>query len=356
MQNGYVQGNLQEECPPNGEGKSTMEDQMAKVLEFMKGTKEGIDEMKHEMRQRNEERKRKVEEEERRFEAIERQLTQMISERNTFYNMENLDEENEEKLEVEECSGDNKTSSVEQFLKAKEEKKEVSLVEEECVEGKDVENKSKWRRKKEIVPKEAKRVEKFECDYWGIPITPYPIPFPQRCVKEEKREEFETYIALKKKKMEESKVKDEEVKSMHEEYSMKVEDLGNDVMPCEIEGKRTLNARCDLERSENVMPYSTYRSLDMGELKPTTSCLKGKNGSFILPFGKVEDVVVKVNEMVFSVDFMVLGVEAEPRVPLTLGKNFFTTERSSEDEEKEEVSLSSEDENELLSCHQGGKD
>ena len=59
------------------------------------------------------------------------------------------------------------------------------------------------------------------------------------------------------------------------------------------------------------MPTSVYRSLHLGDLKPTSVVIQLANKSVALPLGVVEDVLVQVNDLIFPADFYILDMENE---------------------------------------------
>ena len=77
------------------------------------------------------------------------------------------------------------------------------------------------------------------------------------------------------------------------------------------------------------MPYSVYKQLGLGELKPTNITLSLADRSVKIPKGIVEDVVVKIDKFYYPVDFVVLDTEpiaSEPNhVPIILGRPFLAT-------------------------------
>ena len=72
-----------------------------------------------------------------------------------------------------------------------------------------------------------------------------------------------------------------------------------------------------------------YKQLGLGELKPTNITLSLVDRSIKIPKGIVEDVLVKVDNFYYLVDFVVLDTEpmAESlhQVPIILGRPFLTT-------------------------------
>ena len=63
-----------------------------------------------------------------------------------------------------------------------------------------------------------------------------------------------------------------------------------------------------LGASVNLLPYSVYKQLGVGELKPTRITLQLADRSVKIPKGEVEDVLIKVGEFIFPVDFVVLEI------------------------------------------------
>jgi hypothetical protein len=65
----------------------------------------------------------------------------------------------------------------------------------------------------------------------------------------------------------------------------------------------------DLEQVLNLLPYSLYLQLGLGELKPTSMTLQLADRSVKIPRGIIEDVLIKVDRFYFPVDFIVLDTE-----------------------------------------------
>ena len=78
-----------------------------------------------------------------------------------------------------------------------------------------------------------------------------------------------------------------------------------------------------------MLPYSVYKQLGLGELKPTTITLSLADKSVKIPKGIVEDVLVKVDKFYYPVDFVVLDIEPvaieSNYVPIILGRSFLAT-------------------------------
>ena len=68
-------------------------------------------------------------------------------------------------------------------------------------------------------------------------------------------------------------------------------------------------ALLDLGASVNLLPYSVYVQLGLGELKLTSMTVQLVDKSMKVPRGIVEDVLIKVDKLYFPMDFIVLDTE-----------------------------------------------
>ncbi|XP_068340415.1 uncharacterized protein [Pyrus communis] len=110
---------------------------------------------------------------------------------------------------------------------------------------------------------------------------------------------------------------DQETVALSEEVSAvlqrklppKLKDAGSFIIPCVIGGKEFGRTLCDLGASINLMPYSVYESLNLGDLKETKVVIQLADRSNRYPKGLLEDVLVQVNELIFPADFFVLEME-----------------------------------------------
>nr|GEU99648.1 reverse transcriptase domain-containing protein [Tanacetum cinerariifolium] len=90
----------------------------------------------------------------------------------------------------------------------------------------------------------------------------------------------------------------------------KLKDPGKFLIPCDFPGMAECLALADLSASINLMPLSMWKRLYLPNLTPTCMTLELADRSISRPVGVAEDVYVKV-------DF-----DADPRVPLILGRSF----------------------------------
>nr|GEY29221.1 reverse transcriptase domain-containing protein [Tanacetum cinerariifolium] len=78
----------------------------------------------------------------------------------------------------------------------------------------------------------------------------------------------------------------------------------------------------------NLMPLSVWNKLSLPELSPACMTLKLADRLISRPVGVAEGVFVKVGTFHFLADFVVVDFDADPRVPLILGRSFLKTERA----------------------------
>ncbi|CAN6557463.1 unnamed protein product [Malus baccata var. baccata] len=111
----------------------------------------------------------------------------------------------------------------------------------------------------------------------------------------------------------------------------KCKDPGSFTIPCVIGNTKFEQCMLDLGASINVMPYSIYASMNLGELKNDGVIIQLADRSNAYPKGVSEDVLVQVGNLIFPADFYVLDMEDSPHstpLPILLGRPFMKTART----------------------------
>ncbi|GJS70846.1 putative reverse transcriptase, RNA-dependent DNA polymerase [Tanacetum coccineum] len=108
------------------------------------------------------------------------------------------------------------------------------------------------------------------------------------------------------------------------------------------------NALADLGASISIMPYLLFNILGLGSLKPIKMTIEMADRSMQSPKGIKENVLVKISNFVFPVDFVVLDIMEDENVGDF--ENYLSLEYGSQDiillspselaEDKEDFSMS----------------
>ncbi|XP_073067266.1 uncharacterized protein [Primulina eburnea] len=88
-----------------------------------------------------------------------------------------------------------------------------------------------------------------------------------------------------------------------------------------------------------LMPLSMFKKLDLGETKTTRMSLQLSDISVRYPQGFIEDVLVKVDKFIFSVDFVVLDMVEDMEMHLILGRLFLETSKALTDVQEGKLRL-----------------
>ena len=110
---------------------------------------------------------------------------------------------------------------------------------------------------------------------------------------------------------------------------VKYKDPGCPTISVNIGGISIEKALLHLGASVNLLPYSIYKQLGLGELKPTSIILSLADRSIKIPKGTIEDVLIQVDRFYYPMDFVVLDTEpvavGANHVPIILGRPFLAT-------------------------------
>ncbi|GKE73217.1 hypothetical protein Tco_1535258 [Tanacetum coccineum] len=97
---------------------------------------------------------------------------------------------------------------------------------------------------------------------------------------------------------------------------------GSFTLPCFINYFCFDNALVDLGASVSVMPLLTYLNLGLGELVHTRLTVELADRTVKYPKGIAENVLVAFGKFTFLIDFIILDMPMDIRVPLILGRPF----------------------------------
>ncbi|GJW66492.1 hypothetical protein Tco_0120916 [Tanacetum coccineum] len=109
-------------------------------------------------------------------------------------------------------------------------------------------------------------------------------------------------------------------------YPQKEKDLGIFTLHCFINNVCFDNALVDLGASISVMPLLTYLNLGLGELAHTKLTVKLAYRTVKYPKEIAENVLVRIGKFTFPMDFIILDMPEDIKVPLILGRPFLSTQ------------------------------
>ncbi|KAJ1257363.1 hypothetical protein BS78_K086200 [Paspalum vaginatum] len=119
----------------------------------------------------------------------------------------------------------------------------------------------------------------------------------------------------------------------------KKKDPGNPTILCSIGTQHFDQALCDLGASVSVMLKEVFDKLTHATLAPTTMCLQLADQSIRYPDGIAEDILVKIWNFIVPVDFVVLDMEIDSKMPLILRRPFLSTAEATIDVGARQVHL-----------------
>ncbi|XP_019106514.1 uncharacterized protein LOC109135623 [Beta vulgaris subsp. vulgaris] len=152
-----------------------------------------------------------------------------------------------------------------------------------------------------------------------LPVTPYvpPIPFPQRLKQTKLHREFEKFLKM---------FKQLHINVPFIDALMHIPSYSKFLK--EIMSKKKLEKYETIALSEEcasvfLMPLSICKKLGLHNIKSTTVSLQLANRSIKFPTGILENVLIKVNNFIIPVDFIILDMDEDIEVPIILGSRPF---------------------------------
>ncbi|XP_070029589.1 uncharacterized protein [Nicotiana sylvestris] len=130
-----------------------------------------------------------------------------------------------------------------------------------------------------------------------------------------------------------------QVSAIVNSMALKLEDPGAFTIPCTIGSADFAKALCDLWASINLMPYSLFKTLGIGQPRPTSMRLQMADRTMKRPLGIIDDVLVRVEKFILPADFVILYCEVDYETPIILGRPFFAIGKALVDLEAGELTF-----------------
>ncbi|XP_070041230.1 uncharacterized protein [Nicotiana tomentosiformis] len=119
----------------------------------------------------------------------------------------------------------------------------------------------------------------------------------------------------------------------------KLEDPDAFTIPYTIGSAEFEKYLCDLGSSINLMPYSFFNTLGIGQPTPTFMRLQMDDHTMKRPLGVIKNVLVRVYKFILPADFVIVDCQVDYEVPIILGRPFLAMGKALCDVEAEELTF-----------------
>ncbi|XP_070008097.1 uncharacterized protein [Nicotiana sylvestris] len=130
----------------------------------------------------------------------------------------------------------------------------------------------------------------------------------------------------------------------------KLEDSRAFTILCTIGSADFAKALCDLRASINLMPYSVFKTLGIGQPRATSMRLQMADKMMNRPLGIIDEVLIRVEKFILLADFVILDCKVDYEVPIILGRPFLATRKALVDVEEGELTFRVGDEKWSFMC------
>ncbi|GJU62213.1 hypothetical protein Tco_1244048 [Tanacetum coccineum] len=115
---------------------------------------------------------------------------------------------------------------------------------------------------------------------------------------------------------------------INDTITQKDKDPKSFTLPCYINNGCFDNSLVDLGANVSVMPLLTYLNLGLGELVHTRLTVELADRTLKYPKGIAENVLVGIGKFTFPIDFIILDMPEDIKVPLILERPFLSIARA----------------------------
>lgn len=121
---------------------------------------------------------------------------------------------------------------------------------------------------------------------------------------------------------------------VQQKLPVKKKGLGSFIITCTIGNTVIKKALCDLGARINLMSLPIAKLIGLHEISPTTMSLAMADRSIDYPNGIIKGVLIKVDKLVFPMNFIMLDMEKDSITPIILRRPFLSIGRTVIDVEK----------------------
>nr|GEX84448.1 zinc knuckle CX2CX4HX4C [Tanacetum cinerariifolium] len=99
------------------------------------------------------------------------------------------------------------------------------------------------------------------------------------------------------------------------------------------------NALADLGASISIMPFSMSKCLGIRKLEPVNMVIELADDTKCIPKGIVKNLLIKINKFILPIDFIILDIIEDFRMPVILGRPLLATANAKVDIFRKTISL-----------------
>ncbi|GJU41843.1 zinc finger, CCHC-type containing protein [Tanacetum coccineum] len=114
----------------------------------------------------------------------------------------------------------------------------------------------------------------------------------------------------------------------------KENDPGSFILPCSIGRLEFNNALADLGASISIMPFFKFKRLGIGKLEPINMAVEMADNTTCTPKGIIKNLLIKIDKFILPVDFVILYIIEDFRMPVILGRPLLATTHAKESYEE----------------------
>ncbi|GKE88306.1 hypothetical protein Tco_1565781, partial [Tanacetum coccineum] len=119
----------------------------------------------------------------------------------------------------------------------------------------------------------------------------------------------------------------------------KENDPGSFILPCSIRRLDFNNDLADLGASISIMPFSMFKRLRIGKLEPINMVIEMADETKCIPKWIVKNLLIKIDKFILPVDFVILDMIEDFRMPVILGRPLLAIAHAKVDIFRKTISL-----------------
>ncbi|GKB59632.1 serine--tRNA ligase-like protein [Tanacetum coccineum] len=126
---------------------------------------------------------------------------------------------------------------------------------------------------------------------------------------------------------------------LQNQLSPKEKDPRSFILPCFIGNLTVRNALANLGANVSIMPLSMFKQLGLRKLKSVNMTMEITDRTKSILKGIMENLLVKIDKFIFPVDFVILDMVEDFRMPIILRRPFLATAHADIDVFRKLISL-----------------